>query len=371
MIAQGIDVVSFAVGEPDFDTPANIREAAIKAINEGFTRYTPATGIPALKEAIVKKFREDNGLDYAVDEVIASVGGKQAIFNAIQALCDDGDEVLMPAPYWVSYPEMVKLAGGVPVIVPTGGGAGFKCTPEILGEYITPKTSVIILNSPSNPTGAVYSKDEIEDLAAYLLDKGIAIISDEIYEELIYDGMSHYSIAQVSPEAKANTVVTNGVSKAYAMTGWRIGYAAGPSQVIKAMGSYQGHCTSNPTSISQVASVEALTGPKDTVREMVAEFSRRRDYLVERVSALPGFRMATVPGGAFYLFPDVTGLYGRVIGDREIGTDMDLAEVILEKAHVALVPGVAFGAPGHLRLSYAASMEELEKGADRLEELVT
>lgn len=362
---QGVDVVNFGVGEPDFDTPDHIKEAAIDAIRKGFTKYTPSSGILELREACARKFREDNGLDYKPDQILVSVGAKHSIYNAIMVLCEAGDEVLIPVPYWVSYPEMVKLAGAKPVYIETTPETGFKVTPEMLSRAITPHTRVLILNSPSNPAGAVYTRKELSGIAEVCLKHGIWVISDDIYEKLIYEG-EHVSFASLSPELLDITITVNGVSKAYAMTGWRIGYAGGPKEVIKAMGDLQSHATSNPTSIAQKAALAALTGPTEPLERMRQEFKKRRDYIVERAGKMPGFRCQT-PSGAFYIYPDVSGLIGKSVGGRVITSSSVLADILLDKAKIAVVPGEAFGTSANLRFSYATSLERIKEGMDRLE----
>lgn len=366
MLRQGIDVISFGVGEPDFDTPDNVKAAAIKAIEEGRTKYTPASGIHELKVAIQQKLARDNQLEYGIDQISVNVGAKHALYNITQVLCDPGDEVIIPAPYWVSYVEQVRVTGATPVIVETTEENGFRVTADQLREAITPRTKAIMLNSPSNPTGAVYRREHLEAIAEVAVEKGIAVISDEIYEPFIYGGAKHISIAQLGPEIKALTLVVNGVSKSHAMTGWRIGFVAGDARVIKAINSLQSHSTSNPTSIAQWAAVEALTGPQEPVAQMVAEFVKRREYLVERLRALPGVECA-MPEGAFYAFPRVTAAFGKTYGDRKIENSADLCQLLLEEAHVSIVPGSAFGAEGFVRISYATSMANLEKGLDRIE----
>lgn len=362
---QGVDVVNFGVGEPDFDTPDHIKEAAIDAIRKGFTKYTPSSGILELREACARKFREENGLDYKPDQILVSVGAKHSIYNAIMVLCEAGDEVLIPVPYWVSYPEMVRLAGAKPVYIETTPDTGFKVTPEMLSRAITPRTRVLILNSPSNPTGTVYTREELSGIAEVCLKHGIWVISDEIYEKLIYEG-EHVSFASLSPELLNITITVNGVSKAYAMTGWRIGYAGGPKEVIKAMADLQSHATSNPTSISQKAALAALTGPTEPLERMRQEFKKRRDYIVERAQRMPGFR-CPIPSGAFYIYPDVSGLIGKSVGGKVITSSSVLAEILLEKARIAVVPGEAFGTSANLRFSYATSLERIKEGMDRLE----
>lgn len=369
MKKQGIDILSFTVGEPDFDTPEHIAEAGITAIREGFTRYTPAAGIPELKEAICAKLKRENGLDYEPADVVVSNGAKHAIYNALQALIDEGDEVIIPAPYWVSYTEMVKLNGGVPVVVPTRAEEGFKLTPSSLKAAITPRTKAIFINSPNNPTGAVYSRAELEALAEILVPRGIVIISDEVYEKLLYDGATFTSVAALGPEVKDLTVTINGVSKTYAMTGWRIGYAAAPRELAQAMANIQSHATSNPNSIAQKAAVVALTGPQEPVRRMLEEFARRRERMVAGINALPGFKCRK-PEGAFYIFADVSELFGRTLRGQKITGSISLAELLLVEAHVAVVPGAAFGDDRYVRFSYATSMTSIEKGLERLKEVL-
>jgi len=370
MIAEGIDVVNFSVGEPDFETPQNVKRAGIAAIEQGFTRYTAAAGTLELRKAICAKLQRDNGLEYRPEQIVVSNGGKQSLYNAFQVLLDPGDEVIIQAPYWVSYPEMVKLAGGVPVIVETDESTGFRMTAEMIREKLTPRTRVINLNSPSNPTGAVYSRRELEEIAALAVEKDLVIVSDEMYEKLVYDGAEHISIASFGPEVKERTITVNGLSKAYAMTGWRMGYAASETVYAKAMAGLQSQSTSGPCSISQKAAVEALQGPQETVEAMRQEFQRRRDYMLERLNKLPGFSVKVVPQGAFYLFPNVSGTYGMNIRGRQINSADDLAAVLLEEGRVALVPGPGFGARDYVRFSYATSMERIEEGINRIEALL-
>lgn len=370
MIAAGENVINFGAGEPDFDTPEHIKQAAVEALQKGMTRYTPVGGTPALKEAIVKKFKEDNGLDYPPEQIVVSCGAKHSLYNAIQVLCEPGDEIILPAPYWVSYLEQIKLAGGRPVIVQTRAENGFKLTVEELETVVSPRTRMIILNSPGNPTGAVYTREELAALGEVLLKRGITIISDEIYEKLIYDGLEHVSIASLDPGLKELTVVINGVSKAYAMTGWRIGYAAAPAPAARAMADLQSHSTSNPTSIAQAASVAALTGTQEPLKAMVVEFNRRRDYMLERLLAIPGVSCFR-PGGAFYLFPSIERLIGRAYKGKTISSASDLAAILLAEARVAVVPGVAFGDDRCFRLSYATSLENIKEGLDRIGEVLT
>lgn len=369
MIAEGIKVINFGAGEPDFDTPEHIKKAAVEALEKGMTKYTPVAGIQPLKEAIVEKFKKDNNLDYEPGQVVVSAGAKHSLYNAFMVLCQPGDEVILPAPYWVSYVEQIKLAGAAPIIVQTRQENGFKLTPEELRSALTRRARVIILNSPSNPTGAVYTRDELAALGEVLLENNITIISDEIYEKLIYDREEHVSIAQISPELKERTVVINGVSKAYSMTGWRIGYAAAPVKVAKAMANLQSHSTSNPTSIAQAAALAALTGTQVPVAEMVAQFNRRRKYMVERLQSMPGLS-CNMPKGAFYVFPSMKGLVGKSYNGKKISNASDLASLILDEAQVAVVPGIAFGDDYCFRLSYATSMENIEEGLNRIEGLL-
>jgi len=369
LLAQGIDVVGFGAGEPDFDTPDNIKEAAIKAIKAGFTKYTPAGGTEELKKAVCQKFKQDNNLDYTPPEILISCGAKHSLYNICQALFEEGDEVLIPAPYWVSYPDMVMLAGGTPVIIKTTEKTGFRMTAQDLEKAITPKTKALILNSPSNPTGASYSKEDLTAIARVVLKKGITVISDEIYEKLIYDGFQFSSIASCDPALKPLTLVVNGVSKSYSMTGWRIGYAAGPKDVISAMTNIQSQSTSNPTSIAQKASLEALNGPQDFIPMMVKEFDQRRTYMVDRLNAMPGVSCFK-PSGAFYAFPNVSGVYGRKAGSLAITDSSTFTQYLLESVNVAVVPGVAFGADENIRLSYATSFANIEKGLDRIQKAI-
>lgn len=367
MKAQGIDVVGFGAGEPDFDTPRHIKDAAIQATLDGFTKYTPVGGSEELKDAIRARVREDLGLEYRRSQVIVSCGAKHVVYNAVMALFQEGDEVLIPSPYWVSYPEILAMAGATPVILPTREEDGFKLRPEVLRRSITPRTKGLILNSPSNPTGAVYTQAEMEDLARIVLDAGFVVISDEIYDKLLYGGIKAGHMAAVSQEMMDRTLLVNGVSKTYAMTGWRIGFALGPEDLILAMDTVQGQSTSNPTSIAQKAAVAALRGPQDCVTEMVREFDRRRRFMVERLNRMKGVSCLE-PLGAFYAFPNVSAHLGKKIGEREILTPSDLAAYLLEEARVAVVAGEPFGSDQHIRLSFALSIEEIEKGLDRIEE---
>ncbi|HOD34581.1 MAG TPA: pyridoxal phosphate-dependent aminotransferase [Syntrophales bacterium] len=363
--AQGKDIIGFGAGEPDFDTPENIKQAAIQAIQEGFTKYTPVGGIDELKDAIITKLKRDNGLTYRRSQVVVSCGAKHTLYNIAQALFEKGDEVIIPAPYWVSYPDIILLAGAKPVIVNTSSSAGFKLTREKLERAIRKKTRAVIINSPSNPTGATYSLEDLQGLAEVILSKGILAISDDIYEKILYDGLSFHNIANVSDEMKERCIVVNGVSKAYAMTGWRIGYAAGPESIISAVTEMQSQSTSNATSIAQKASVEALAGDQGAVHAMVAAFEKRRDYIVEQLNRIRGISCKKPPG-AFYVFPKVSRLYGTGYRDRKISNSVDLSEFLLEEGGVAVVPGSAFGNDLHIRLSYATSMKNIEEGVRRI-----
>jgi aspartate aminotransferase len=369
MKAEGIDIVNFGVGEPDFDTPDHIKEAAIKAIRDGFTKYTPVGGIDPLKDAIIGKLSKDNGLDYTREEVIVSCGAKHSLYNIAQALFGAGDEILIPAPYWVSYPDQALLNDAVPVFVKTDEQDKFMLRPEVLESKITKKTKALILNSPSNPTGSLYDRKALETIAAIAVKHNIYVISDEIYEKLVYDGSEHVSIASLGAEIKKLTIVVNGLSKSHAMTGWRIGYAAGPKEIIKAMTNIQSQSTSNPNSIAQKAAVTALTGPQDFVAMMRTEFDKRRKFLVKGLNSIEGIRCLT-PTGAFYAFPNVSALYGKKAGSRKVASSLDFALYLLEEAKVALVHGEAFGDDNYIRISYATSMENIDKALGRIREAV-
>jgi aspartate aminotransferase len=367
MQAQGIHVISFGAGEPDFDTPQNIKQAAKKAIDDGFTKYTPVGGIDELKDAIIKKFQRDSGLTYKRSEIIVSCGGKHSFYNLAQAIFDQGDEVIIPAPYWVSYPPMVALANAKPVIVATTDKNEFKITPNQLKKAITPKTKALIINSPSNPTGSAYTKSELEKIAEIAISKNFFVISDEIYEKIVYDDFRFVSIASLSDEMKKRTIIVHGVAKTYAMTGWRIGYTAGSDDIISAMSNIQSQSTSNPTSIAQKASVEALAGPQDEVGKMVAAFAQRRNYIVDRLNKITGVSCYK-PVGAFYVFPNFSSYYGKSSQGNKIENSTVLADYFLDVAKVAVVPGVEFGADPFERLSYATSIEDIKEGLNRIEE---
>ncbi|MEM0986940.1 MAG: pyridoxal phosphate-dependent aminotransferase [Pseudomonadota bacterium] len=364
----GVDVIGLGAGEPDFDTPEHIKAAAIEAIHVGKTKYTPADGIPELKDAICAKFKRDNGLDYAPNQVNVSPGGKPVIFNAFIATLNPGDEVIIPAPYWVSYPEMVRVTGATPVTVPCGANASYKISPEALEAAITPNTRWLVLNSPSNPTGNAYSRDELRALADVLLrHPQVMVLTDDMYEHLVYDGFDFATIAQVEPQLYDRTLTMNGVSKAYAMTGWRIGYAAGPKPLIDTMRKVMSQSTSNPCSISQWAAVAALNGSHDFLEERNAVFKQRRDMVVAGLNAADGLHCDT-PEGAFYVYPSCAGLIGKTSkGGRLLETDADVAEAMLEEVNVAVVFGAAFGLSPAFRISYATSNAALEKAIDRIQ----
>ncbi len=366
MRAEGVDVIGFGAGEPDFDTPDHIKKAAIKALENGFTKYTAAGGTDELKDAVIGKFKRDNGLDYDRTQILVSCGGKHCLYNLAQVLFDTGDEVIIPSPYWVSYPPIVTLADALPVILETTEESGFKMDPDKLRRAITKRTKALVLNSPCNPSGTTYTESELSEIADIVLEKGIYVISDEIYEKIVYDGFQFVSIASLDKEVKERTIIVHGVSKTYSMTGWRIGFTAGPSSIIEAMNKIQGQSTSNPTSISQKASQEALSGPQDVVEAMVGEFQKRRDYIIDRLNSLEGVTCVK-PAGAFYAFPNLSSYLGKSFREKPIRNSMDLADYLLNFAQVAVVPGAAFGTEGFERLSFATSMENIEIGIDRIE----
>ena len=370
--AAGHDVIGLAAGEPDFDTPDHIKQAAKDAMDRGQTKYPPASGTKELKEAICAKLKRDNELSYEPGEIIVGNGAKHVLFNALLATVNPGDEVLIPAPYWVSYPDMVQIAEGTPKIITCGAEHGFKLQPDALEGAITEKTKWLILNSPSNPTGAGYTRAEMEALCDVLKKHPhVWVMADDIYEYLVYDGFEFVTAAQVAPELKERTLTVNGVSKAYSMTGWRIGYGAGPKSLIKAMSDMQSHSTSNPSSISQAATLEALNGDHSFLKEWIPAFKRRRDLIVGRLNAIEGIECQT-PQGAFYVFPDARALLGKTTpAGKTLNSDMDLAEYLLEDALVGVVPGSAFGLDGFFRISYATSDDNLTKAADRLQEAIT
>ena len=369
MKAEGIDVVGFGTGEPDFDTPENIKNAAKAALDRGFTKYTPASGTLDLKKAICNKLLRENGLEYEPAHIVVSNGAKHSLMNIFTAICDPGDEVILPAPFWVSYSEMIELADGVPVIVQTSEDEGFKLSPEAFEKAITPKTRAIIINSPGNPNGMVYSREDLKALADVALKHGLYIISDEVYEHLVYDGNTHTSIASFGPEYKECTIVVNAVSKTYAMTGWRIGYTACNKDLAKAMANIQSHSTSNPNSIAQAAAAEALNGDLSAVMEMKKAFIERRNYMYERINAMKGVS-CKMPEGAFYIMMNISGLKGKTICGKVVNTSDDFANILLDNALVAVVPCSGFGNDDFIRWSYATSMETITKGMDRLEKLL-
>lgn len=365
MKAQGIDVISFAAGEPDFPTPGHVKTAGKRAIDENKTYYTPASGIPELRRAVIRKLKEENGLNYTIDEVTINAGAKHSVYNVLAALIDRGDEVLIPSPYWVSYSEMVHLCEGEATLLPTTDEKGFKITHEDLKEAVSKKTKALILNSPNNPTGAVYSREELFSLADFLEDRDIIVISDEIYEKILYDGNTHTSIASYSEKMKQKTVVVNGVSKAFSMTGWRIGYAAGPKEIMSAVNKIQGHSCGNPCSISQWASLAAVEKEATFIKGWVSEFRKRRNFIVDELNSLEFFSCMK-PGGAFYVFPNVSKLYDRTFNGYTITNSIDLANYLLEHAKISVVPGKAFGADEYIRISFATSMENIIEGMKRL-----
>ncbi len=368
MRAQGIDVIGFGAGEPDFDTPDHIKKAAIKALESGFTKYTVASGIIELKQAVVDKFKRDNGLNYKTDQVIISCGGKHCLYNLFMAVLQGGDEVVIPAPYWVSYPDMALLCGARPAFVPAMADQGFKITPSQLDKAVNKKTKLVVMNSPSNPTGSAYTKKELAALAEVLEKSDCYVVADDIYESIVYDGFKFFSFASAAKkELRERCVVINGVSKTYSMTGWRIGYAAGPRDVIGAMSKIQGQSTSNPTSFAQSGAVAALAGPQGFLKKMVKEFQKRRDYAVKTLNAMPGVTCYN-PQGAFYVLPDFSAYIGKSYKGKKIKNDVELCQYLLEKVKVAAVPGDAFGAPGYIRLSYATSMDNVKEGLKRIKE---
>ncbi|MCH4902984.1 aminotransferase class I/II-fold pyridoxal phosphate-dependent enzyme [Cylindrospermopsis raciborskii CHAB3438] len=360
MKTEGIDVCSFSAGEPDFDTPAHVRDAAIKALKEGKTKYGAAAGEPKLREAIANKLKSDNGLDYKPENVLVTNGGKHSLYNLIMALIEPGDEVIIPAPYWLSYPEMVTLAGGRSVIVPTYADNGYKISAQQLKQAITSKTKLFVLNSPSNPTGMVYTLEEIRDLAQVIVEADIFVVSDEIYEKILYDGSQHVSIGSLGEEIFSRTLISNGFAKGYSMTGWRLGYLAGPLEIIKAATTIQGHSTSNVCTFAQYGAIAALEGSQDCVEEMRQAFAQRRQVMYDGINSIPGLTCAR-PDGAFYLFPDIskTGL-----------RSLEFCDALLESHQVAVIPGIAFGADNNIRFSYATDMTTIKKGVERLDKFV-
>ena len=369
MKSEGIDVIGFGAGEPDFDTPEHIRAAAIEAINQGFTRYTPASGIPELKAAVCHKLRKENNLDYEPEEIIISNGAKHSLDNVFSAILNPGDEVIIPIPYWVSYPELVKINDGVPVALETKPENNYKADSDDLTRAFSPRTKALVLNSPCNPTGQVYNWDELEAIAEFAVKNNVFIISDEVYEKLIYGKKTHVSIASLNEDVKKLTITVNGASKTYAMTGWRIGYTASELDIAKTMASIQSHGASNPNSIAQKAALTAISSSQSCVELMRRAFSERRDYMVQRIGAMP-YISCIEPDGAFYLFADLSGAFNKSFRGAPVQDSNNMANLLLEHFRVALVPGEGFGAPDYARLSYATSMENIEKGMDRLEEFL-
>lgn len=369
MKGEGHDVVGFGAGEPDFDTPDYIKESAISAINHGFTKYTPVDGIEELKQTIVKYLKLNNNITYTTNQISVSNGAKQCLYNALFCLINPGDKVLIPSPYWVSYPEMVKLCGGIPIFVPTTENQDFMLKADTLEEYIDEKTKVLIINSPNNPCGSIYSKQDLEEIAQLVIKHNLFVISDEIYEKLIYDGTETVSIVSLNKDITERALIVNGMSKSFAMTGWRIGFAAGPTELIKAMSSFQGHCTSNPNSIAQKASVEALVNPvkEETIEIMVNEFSKRRDYMVEKINSIKNLSCRK-PKGAFYIFMNISKTFSKKCCGEIISDSTSFSKILLDKYKVAVVPGVGFGSDDYVRLSYATSLENIKKGLNRIEE---
>ncbi|TCK97963.1 L-aspartate aminotransferase [Natranaerovirga hydrolytica] len=367
--SEGIDVIGFGAGEPDFDTPDHIKEAAIKAINDGFTKYTPASGITSLKRGICDKLSKENNIQYDSKQIIVSNGAKHSLTNAFMAILNIGDEVIIPAPFWLSYPQMVKIADGVPVIVKTTKEQNYKVTVEQLKNALTDQTKAIVLNSPSNPTGMTYTRKELEEIAAFVLENNLYVISDEIYEKLLYDDVKHISIASLGDEIYDRTIVINGVSKSYAMTGWRIGYTASNKDIAKLMYNIQSHSSSNPNSIAQKAAEAAITCSQECVEEMKKEFAKRRDYMYERVKTIP-LISALKPQGAFYLFIDITEVFNKRFNDKKITSADELAELLLTEENVAVIPCNDFGYNDHIRLSYAISLKQIEEGLNRIEKFL-
>lgn len=363
---SGVDVVSFGAGEPDFNTPQNIIDAAIKAMEEGKTKYTPTNGVLEVRKAIAKKLKEDNGLNYKENQIVVSTGAKQSLANAFMSILNEGDEVIIPVPYWVSYPELVKLSGGVPIYVNTKKENDYKYTIEELNKVVTKNTKAILLNSPNNPTGSVYSREELLDIANFAKENDLIIISDEIYEKLIYDDKQHISIASLNEDAYNRTIVINGLSKTYAMTGWRVGYSACSEKIAKLMVAIQSHVTSNINSISQYAAIEALNGSQESIKSMIVEFEKRRNYMIDRISKMENITLIR-PSGAFYIMVCIKEYFGKSINGNVINSSLEFSKSILEEEKVAVIPGIAFGLDDYIRLSYATSLEIIQEGLDRIE----
>ncbi len=367
--SKGVDIIGFGAGEPDFDTPENVKNSGIEAIKNGFNKYTPVGGIPELKEAIIERIKNDYGIEYSQQEIIVSCGAKHSLYNVAHAVLNPGDEVIVPSPYWVSYPAQIELAGAISVIAETSFKDGFKLNPEILKEKISSKTRALILNYPSNPTGATYDRKELEAIVEVAMEAGIVIISDEIYDKILYGSRTHTPIAALGEDVKKNSILVNGVSKTYSMTGWRIGYVACEKDVVSAMSRIQGQCTSNPMSIAQIGTIEALSGNQEIVTKRTEEFERRKDFIISRIEEME--LRCLKPQGAFYIFPSIENLIGAKFGDRTIENSMDFTDFLLSQAKVAVVPGVEFGKENHIRISYATSMENIEQGMDRMEKVLS
>jgi aspartate aminotransferase len=367
--SEGVDVVNFSAGEPDFDTPEHIKAAAVEALRKGMTKYTDVKGIEPLRDAVTQKYQCEYGLSYRKEDVLISCGAKHSLYNIFQALIADGDEVVIPAPYWVSYADIAVLAGGVPKFIATTEASGFRITPQQVAAAVTAKTQLFVLNSPCNPTGASYDRDELLAIGRILEQRDCLIVSDDIYEKIVYDNFAVHNLVALCPALRDRTVIINGVSKTYAMTGWRIGYAIGPNDVISAASKIQSQSTSNATSIAQAAALEALRGNQDEVGTMVREFARRRNLIVERLNSIPGFRCLK-PQGAFYVFPNIAALLGKSAGGKPLKTPCDVADYLLEEAKVAVVPGEDFGSNEHIRFSYATALQDIEKGCQRIADAV-
>ena len=366
---EGIDIISFAQGEPDFDTPDNIKKAAIAAIKAGFTKYTDVPGIPELRKAVAEKFKRENGIEYEPSQILICNGGKQALYEVFRTICEEGDQVLIPAPCYVSYAEQIKLAGAEPVFFKTKEENNFRPNFEEVEANFTPKIKAFLLNSPNNPTGSIIEKEQLKKIATFLVERGVYIITDEVYEHLIYDDRKHISVASLGEKEKEMSITVNSLSKTYAMTGWRVGYAAGPKEIIKAMNNLQGHATGNINSIAQKAAIEALNGSQESVRIMVKEYGKRREYMVNRLNGIEGIK-CNYPDGAFYTFTNVIALYGKEYDGNIIRSGVDVAKFFLNKAHVAVVPGVAFNYSGYVRFVFAKSMEVIKEGLDRVEKAI-
>ncbi len=367
---QGIDIISFAQGEPDFDTPEHIKKASIKALEEGFTKYTDVPGIPELRKAVSDKLKRENELDYEESQIVIANGGKQALYEVFRTICEEGDEVLIPTPCYVSYAEQIKLTGAKPLFFETKEENNFRPTLEEVAESYNPNVKAFIINSPNNPTGSVFEENQLKKITTFLIDRGVYLITDEVYEHLIYEGKKHISVASLGEKEKEMSIIVNSLSKTYAMTGWRVGYAAGPKEIIQGVINLQGHATGNINSIAQKAAIAALTGTQEPVHKMVQEYTRRREYMVNRLNQIEGIS-CQFPDGAFYTFPNVTNLYGKEYDGNVLNNDLDVAKFFLEKAHVAVVPGVAFNYPGYVRFVFAKSMEIIKEGLNRIEKAIT